>query len=107
MARGKQLTPTSQPRCDMRVNAYLEEHNDWIWADDPEDWDDDMYGSCLPVTQGGFADTYISEHTTYQGLAFRGNLWETTFGEERLVKPNDPANRLSPEALHHHPHTLP
>jgi hypothetical protein len=83
---------------DMRNNAYLDEHNEWQWGDDPEDWDWDMYGACLPVTQGGFADQYISEHDpSYSGPAFRGNLWQTTFQEQRLTVPS----ALSPESHTH------
>jgi hypothetical protein len=84
---------------DMRNNAYLAEHNDWQWGDDPEEWDWDMYGSFLPVTQGGFADQYVSEHDpSYSGPPFRGNLWQTTFQEQRLVEPSV----VSPEQHSHY-----
>ena len=96
MAWGKKVGGTVH--YDMRNNDYLAEHNDWVWGDDPEDWDDDMWGSFLPVTQGGFADDYIEEHyPDYQDPAFRGNLWDTTFQEQRLVSPNV----LSPESHNH------
>ena len=84
----------SEPHYDMRDNIYLEEHNEWKWGDDPEDWEDDMYATMLPITQGGFADDYIAEHRpNYHGNPFRGHLWDTRFQEQRLVQPEV----LSPE----------
>ena len=97
MVWGK-IVDNGPPHYDMRVSAFLEEHNDWQWGDDPEDWDWDMYGTFLPVTQGGFADDYIREHNPeYMGPNFRGALWDTTFHEQRVTVPEV----LSPERHAH------
>jgi hypothetical protein len=78
----------SETHYDMRIDAYLDEHNNWQWGDDPEDWDNDMYTTFLPVTQGGFADAFLAVNKPqYSGLTFRGNAWQTTFSEQRLVMP--------------------
>lgn len=93
-----QITDCGGAHYDMRINSYLNEHNNWQWGDDPADWDWDMYATCLPATQGGFADQYLTEHNpTYSGGSFRGRDWETTFQEQRLVWPES----LSPERHTH------
>ena len=84
---------------DFTVQAYLDEHNAWRWGDDPEHWEWDMWSTCLPVTQAGVADEYIDEHyPDYSGNDYEGNVWDSAFGEQRVVAPT----ALSPEEHSHY-----
>jgi len=62
---------------------------------------DDLYGTLMPVTQGGFADQYIDEHKPWvpATCVVRGVYWQSTFEEQRLTFPEV----LSPEQHVHLP----
>lgn len=98
MVWGMKDEDSGQVHYDMEVESYLAEHSQWQWGVDPSDGDSDMWAYLLPVTQGGFADAYISEHYDYSGPKFRGNSWQTTFVEQTLVFPEV----LSPEKDDHY-----
>ena len=102
MVWGKIVEGDPNPHYSIRNPAYLEEHNDWQWGDDPGDFEDGMWTTCLPVTQGGFADQYIIDNNwkNFKDPHFKGTYWESMFGldnEQRLVFPE----QLSPEKHQH------
>jgi len=75
--------------------ANQDDHNKWAWGDDPEDGDSDFWAWLMPVTQIGYADTYIGSHYppysggvfNYTSNNFEGTFWESAFSEQQLVKP--------------------
>lgn len=75
--------------------ANQDDHNEWSWGDDPEDGDSDFWAWLMPVTQIGYADTYIASHYppysggdfNYTSNNFEGTFWESSFSEQQLVKP--------------------
>ncbi len=85
------------------TNYYynLKIHNIYTFGDDPEDGEDDFYGWLAPVTQCGYADTYVranfpaytSGAFNYSANTFRGTFWQSTFQPSRAAYPAS----LSPE----------
>ncbi|OQY03964.1 MAG: hypothetical protein B6I25_07565 [Planctomycetales bacterium 4572_13] len=77
------------------IGVFQDEHNEWRFGDDPEDGEDDFWAWLMPITQIGYADTYILEHyPSYSGgdfdyttNNFRGTFWDSAFVEQGLISP--------------------
>ena len=74
-------------------DQYLSEHNEFEFGDDPNDEAGSIYAWLMPLTQCGYADTYIKTRLKtlkgieYTGKDFKGRYWQTRFQPQNLVKP--------------------
>jgi hypothetical protein len=86
------------PQYSILTAAYQDDHNNWVAGDDPEDGANEFWAWLMPITQIGYADTYIADRPgtypvpspgpyDYVTNPFRGNFWQSGFSQQQLVKP--------------------
>ena len=86
------------PFYSILLTSHQDDHNEWRFGDDPEDGEDDFWGWLMPITQIGYADTYISLHFPpfsggmfdYTANTFRGTFWQSALSQQLLIQPTLP-----------------
>ena len=74
---------------------YQPDHNEFQLGNDPEDGDSDFWGWLMPITQIGYADTFIDskypEYTSgdfdYTEHDYEGTHWDSALSTQLLVQP--------------------
>jgi hypothetical protein len=82
-------------RYSILVAGNQDDHNEWVWGDVPQDGASDFWAWLMPITQIGYADTYIDSHYPpytngdfdYTANNFEGTFWESAFSSQQLVMP--------------------